>query len=243
MKRLRVILLFLLLGALVNVGVAWGCAVVVNASRAETETIMFNVRYGDQVHISSTGQVKWLWKVELRRGFGTVEVASTESFYTHKSYAKYDADESGAVLPAWATVAQPVVASYIEVVIMHSIGRGWPCVSLVHDEIQRLSQPVRSLPITIEEPTGIDRGIELTRWQWPATWGVRRPPHVRVLPLRPAWRGFTVNTAFYAGLLWLPLVARRMIRRKRGLCVTCAYDLRGAEHEACPECGQKCLSS
>ena len=59
----------------------------------------------------------------------------------------------------------------------------------------------------------------------------------RGLPLYPIWTGFVVNMMFYAVLLWISFIARRIIRNKRGLCVTCAYDLRGAEHEACPECG------
>ncbi len=65
------------------------------------------------------------------------------------------------------------------------------------------------------------------------------PP--RPLPLRPASRGFVFNTIFYAAILWLltlgPFTARRMIRVKRGHCINCGYDLRGAEHEVCPECG------
>ena len=32
---------------------------------------------------------------------------------------------------------------------------------------------------------------------------------------------------------------RRHIRRKRGLCVSCGYDLRHADHAACPECGAR----
>ncbi len=63
-------------------------------------------------------------------------------------------------------------------------------------------------------------------------------PHV---PLWPLWPGFAINTAFYAVLVWMlwlsPIVVRRVIRRKRGHCIKCGYDLRGAEHEACPECG------
>ncbi len=63
----------------------------------------------------------------------------------------------------------------------------------------------------------------------------------RLLPLRPIWPGFAFNTLFYAALLWLlipvPFALRRHIRRKRGLCVACGYDLRHANHDACPECG------
>ncbi len=62
-----------------------------------------------------------------------------------------------------------------------------------------------------------------------------------LLPLRPIWTSFAVNTFFYAAVLWLlipgPFALHRLIRRRRGLCLACGYDLRHAEHEACPECG------
>lgn len=65
--------------------------------------------------------------------------------------------------------------------------------------------------------------------------------YARPIPLRPLWPGFAVNTLFYATLLWLllfgPPALRRFIRRKRGRCVACAYDLRGVSHVRCPECG------
>ncbi len=61
------------------------------------------------------------------------------------------------------------------------------------------------------------------------------------LPQRPLWFGFVINTIFYAAVLWMltlgAFAARRFIRAKRGHCIKCGYDLRGAEHEACPECG------
>ncbi len=67
---------------------------------------------------------------------------------------------------------------------------------------------------------------------------------LRLLPLRPLWPGFAFNTVFYAVLLWIlwlsPFVVRRAIRRKRGRCVNCGYDLRGTSGgggEVCPECG------
>ena len=64
---------------------------------------------------------------------------------------------------------------------------------------------------------------------------------LRSLPLQPLWPGFAVNTIFYAAILWLltlgPFTARRMIRRKRGHCIKCGYDLRGDVSSGCPECG------
>ncbi len=90
----------------------------------------------------------------------------------------------------------------------------------------------------------------------PAVGGIalesRPPPYwrtfrVRTLPLRPIWVGFAINSVFYASVLWMlmlcPHTLRRVIRRKRGWCVECGYDLRGASGGnsggggACPECG------
>ena len=69
----------------------------------------------------------------------------------------------------------------------------------------------------------------------------------RALPLRPIWLGFTINTLFYAAVLWLlipgPFALRRLIRRKRGFCPDCGYDLRHADHDTCPECGAALLSA
>ena len=62
-----------------------------------------------------------------------------------------------------------------------------------------------------------------------------------VLPMMPIWPGFAINTIFYGAILWLlilgPFALRRYIRHKHGCCIKCGYDLRGADHEACPECG------
>ena len=75
----------------------------------------------------------------------------------------------------------------------------------------------------------------------PPRWLAPRQPGVpRAIPLRPMWSPFIFNTAIYAGTLYLlvaPLAVRRVIRRQRGRCVKCGYDLRHAEHELCPECG------
>ena len=59
--------------------------------------------------------------------------------------------------------------------------------------------------------------------------------------MRPLWTGFLANVIFYAAILWLlsltPYALRRSIRRKRGHCINCGYDLRGDLSSGCPECG------
>jgi len=59
------------------------------------------------------------------------------------------------------------------------------------------------------------------------------------LPLRPILPGFVVNTLLYAMLLWLlgmaVLRGRRIIRRRRCLCETCAYPV--GVNAVCTECG------
>jgi hypothetical protein len=60
-----------------------------------------------------------------------------------------------------------------------------------------------------------------------------------VIPTRPIWPGFAVNTVFYAGVLWVlwatPFALRRMIRRRRGHCAACNYPI--GQSPVCTECG------
>lgn len=59
------------------------------------------------------------------------------------------------------------------------------------------------------------------------------------IPIRPLWWGLIGNVAVYGLsaflLVWLFTRVRRALRRQRGRCVGCGYELAGLE--ACPECG------
>ena len=73
------------------------------------------------------------------------------------------------------------------------------------------------------------------------TGAVREIKPIEVLPLRPVWPGFVINTGLYALALlvlyclwWL---GRRNIRFLRGRCLICGYDLRGDLKSGCSECG------
>lgn len=78
--------------------------------------------------------------------------------------------------------------------------------------------------------------------------GEFRSDWTRVYPLMPIWKGFIINTVFYA-TLWLivflaivgPGILRRTLRHRRGNCIQCGYDLRGSRPDQCSECGSKLL--
>jgi hypothetical protein len=75
-------------------------------------------------------------------------------------------------------------------------------------------------------------------WTLPRAWQTQG---AEVLPLRPLWPGFAGNTLAYGAVLavvvFIPAKLRRTLRRRRGRCVKCNYDLRGLPDGPCPECG------
>jgi hypothetical protein len=63
--------------------------------------------------------------------------------------------------------------------------------------------------------------------------------HETCLPYWPIWPGFAINTVFYAFIVWLlsaaPFALRKRRRIKRGLCPKCAYPV--GTSDKCTECG------
>jgi hypothetical protein len=61
------------------------------------------------------------------------------------------------------------------------------------------------------------------------------------IPLKPIEFGFAVDAVFYAVILnaaiWLVPGSVRAMRRTRGRCDGCGYDLAGVPSGMCPECG------
>ena len=64
-----------------------------------------------------------------------------------------------------------------------------------------------------------------------------------ILPARPVWGNFIVNTLLYAIFLALITIvgyqARRAFRVMRSRCPNCAYQLVANSSSGCPECGWK----
>ena len=216
-RRLFKLVVFLLLGAVVNVAVAWGIALLVDFGVVQDTLGGAKSRRGD-------------WVVFQHVAGGAIRiralVVSGDNIEEYEQYAM-----PPWLLPLWGPLAVQVRQQVIdEPFVRVADAYGWPTYSLwcafawnTAQWPNVLTDP-RLSAILITSPMGGNYALSQ-----------------RALPLRPIWRGFAINTIFYAAIVWMltlgPFAARRFIRNKRGLCIKCGYDLRGAEHEVCPECG------
>ena len=236
-RRLPAIAIFLLAGTVVNVAVAWVCSAVVKPA---TKSIRFIAERVDSPAIRD------FWLVHEAVGLGVRYVAYVPTDATAWRAlgleVEDDLPDHGSWAP-WPPVPRPAIRE-----TSLFVAAGWPLGAVVAScsdydsrwHVLRASatwvrlkqlwpeaQPARVGPATWS------RAVVLQRQDGPFT--------ARVLPFGLNLRGFAINTLFYAIMLWLllpgPFALRRLIRRRRGRCPACGYDLRHGEHEACPECG------
>ncbi len=234
-RRLFKLVVFLIFGAIVNIAVAWGCAWKLDVYQ---EPVL-----GKSVNIA--GEVgktpNHMWSVHRYNCTGATRVFSY--YFSPAPYASYDGDP-GSLLPPWnqgffSGIGREDLGNLVRI----QDGRGWPKLALwgqaVADDTM-LSIPYCKLEyaILITDFTNPTRPLMVINGGSLAGVILRR---VQFLPLNPIWLGFAINTVFYASILWLltlvPFSARQMIRRKRGRCNKCGYDLRGDFTIGCPECG------
>ncbi len=99
--------------------------------------------------------------------------------------------------------------------------------------------PWKALRCTFSDVDGGHGG-----WTFGATTGSAAPAGggpQRVITWRPRMPGFVFNTSVFAAMwfmiLFAPRMSRRALRRRRGRCERCGYDLRASPEGRCPECG------
>ncbi len=213
------IIVFLLIGAVVNVAVAWGCALWVSAG-LDDEPDWARRHYGPEHEPIRR------WEVNTFNRAGSTLIVS---YRYRNSNDSPDTDAAPALLmPEWADLPQEpyfAIHSTNEYVIFDA--RGWPLISLwCEREFLGLLEPTHRVEGGIETGLPQFQNGPLVIWFRPA------------LPLRPIWRNFAANTVFYALILWLairgPFVLRRMIRRRRGRCPNCGYPV--GTSAVCTEC-------
>lgn len=192
MKRATVrIVLFLLLGAIINVAVAWGCVVAVPIALRPAEITIRELSADYQ-------QVQC-----IQRAFGRTRETWGER------YALPVVIDSGSpfgqrpAVGSWERTGWPMRALY--------------CSTSAHELAYTIDG---GEVLAAGSEGGIDEGIELSPERFVVSTSTLRVSTWRALPLRPIWPGFGVNTIIYAALAWLffsgLFQARRFIRRKSG---------------------------
>lgn len=233
LKWTRRILLFLLLGAMVNVAVAWGCAAI-HANQLDAPFRFEQFKWFETNSAGERGHID----VISRSGFEAVRdgyfleliMVNEERFFDDEERfpSRRAQPHTG---PIWWDTKR---ATRLQ---DKQFATGWPALAL---RAQRGtvwdSHPPdwATLPgPQVFEPQWFG-AIDLSRW-------TRAPAPLAdaVLPLRVIPVGFALNTMFYGGLLLLLATAitaaRSALRRRRNLCPACGYP-RGTS-PVCTECG------
>jgi hypothetical protein len=214
------LLLFLAGGAIVNVAVAWGSATYAKMKVFQEAS----ARQASLIPSLATAQSgKCDWKVVRLQGSGGVRVASMLI-----PPVLQDTNQPEALLPPWS--GDYLDAAHMSMFSMRMAdGRGWPlyCMWSSSTSTVHLENPQYSFHQGIE--LGQSDGM---KWQ-----------DVRVLPLRPIWPGFAINTLFYAVILWLLWIApgkvRRLVRVRQHRCPACGFIIAPGTcaNGLCSECG------
>lgn len=219
--RIRCLLALLIIGAVVNVAVAW--VICIHAAASKWRHIDNISMKPDEVPPHLLELLGPRRQQHLQTASETV--AHRPGLSMHDVFVTLDAamDAEKAGTPATGRSAH-VTAS----MSLTTLSAGWPC---------------RSLQCWIEDDLTFNPGKARTRWGLPIRWGAPWDLAILdfpVLPLCPVPVGFVVNAVVYASALWclalLPRALRRLFRPRTG-CRVCGYDLAGLRTSICPECG------
>lgn len=207
---IRRVVLFLLLGAVVNVAVAWGCAIV----RGDPSAGSRRMRYQGQGYRTF---------IDAATGFGCAFVIE---YSPRVNGHAYSAPPIYSDRTWWEPNATTKMAA-----IAH-IGCGWPMLAL--------SARVRPTPASAgaeQRSIVIEDGFVLGA---KALNPPRDETLPIILPYQPIWFGFAVNTGGFGGVLLaifvVPGAIRRLVRRRQRRCPACGYP-RGSS-AVCSECGR-----
>lgn len=215
-RRVRLALAVLAVGVVLNVTVAWMCAAWLEPPSGEYTSSFQPGRY---------------WAVRWREGVGLTLVTSSWSsgWGRGKGRPPIAVDRH---LPNWAAPTPPDPSLDVTVESQHiDSASGWPYLAMASGILIRFrDDPPQTLTV---ETSGIAIG----------PLGINEDS--RAYPLRPIWPGFALNTLFYTlvgALFWFGFIEGsrrfcRLIRRMRGHCQKCGYDLRNRTSMGCPECG------
>ena len=259
------IAVFLVLGALVNVGVAWSCA-------------FFNDTSDE---ISNSYQAQNTWHVKRQDYRGTVHSFSSFgsqswslSLNAYNSEHEWIATDGSDIFSWWSRLRIPNKFTPVKYISMHEQAQGWPFLTAHCDWMTTsidVSSPRYSMSRVYVRRDNLHSGLDLRVLfepepepepgldTDPETFqdiSLYKEPDARrgwflnpffeestILPFHPIWSGLIINTLFYAVLIWGvvsgPGVARRAFRKYRNRCPACAYPI--GTSAICTECGYHLL--
>ena len=201
-NRLLIVAIFLVVGAAVNVAVAWGFSILTESAQFDALlTARIRRQHFEAIERPDRLESEAPWVEGAFRGAGVVVV-----------------------------VIRPPGEGLIR---LHRAG--WPARALEgRESIPASGDPSYRWGMPISDKVSL--ALEYHR-------GAATPivkTVTKVLPVRPIWRGFLLNTAFYALAFILPAgmwwSLRRLVRRRRGQCVACGYPK--SQSAVCSECGK-----
>lgn len=228
-------IIFLLIGLIANVVVAWVCAAWIDPSR--TISIVRGATWvGEEL----------LWYVSHDAQTGHAEVFSHVAEMNESD--KLALEQFGLTIPAWGP-AQPALTRWSQIrppdpddpdslQPQSANAFGWPRLCMVYTCVWAEDDLTLRTGIRAEDKLTLKTGILLYQPRF-----VVGDKPFRALPLRPIWGAFALNTLFYALALWLawflkilrPFTLLRRIRIKRGRCPSCGYPT--GTTSVCTECG------
>ena len=213
----------LVLGVLTTVVVTWAIAMETDFRNPPAAAT------GPQRYDTPSDQLCWSFST-WRRVLVTQVVSSVwgrfpadDAEHLHARGSRVGHDKP----PMWTIMRRPKDFTFEDLIILRFEERafGWPMRAMRYEKRSRLTSVLRLVVIG---------GLEIPPQ------GQRFGPGP-FLPTNVIWSGLLLNTVFYAGVWCVLLIAPNMaagcLRRRRGVCPTCGYDLRGNLSAGCPECG------
>jgi hypothetical protein len=208
-RRLLKPFVFLLVGAIVNVAVAWACAICKPIAQSPQRT-------GDAYFVFLDDAA---WFIARTERFGTLHFYSSTDLPRDvpatTEYLRPADPFLDRALPRWTRARQGDPGSFINV---YEDAWGWPMVCL------------RTSPLT----SASRDAVTSARWNDVLPLEITASKTL-LLPLRLIGAAFIIDTVIYACFIWLLTSLRRWMQILRHQCSACGYP-RGSS-AVCTECG------